>query len=242
MRRIPPKSLNDICSEWDNLCEKRQIAIEQGKDISLSLVTAPHIIRKVHETSPKTILDIGCGTGYLTFLLAKEATTCYGIDASQHSITLAKEKYSLPSLQFFHSRLVDFSPNTKFDLCVSNMALNCDPDLHGTIKNIYNRLLPGGTFLSMIPHPCFWPLYWGYQDENWFHYQEEIFIEHNFSISFVKTMGKSTYIHRPLSQYIREMITSGFSIEEIEEPYPSDITPPGYFYTYPRFLFMNCKK
>jgi len=242
LRRIPPKSLNDICSEWDNLCEKRQVAIEQGKDVSLFLVTAPHIIKKVHEMTPKTILDIGCGTGYLTSLLAQEAAICYGIDASQHSITLAKERYSLPNLQFFYSKLCDFSPDTKFDLCVSNMALSCDPDLDGTLRNIYKRLSAGGALLIMIPHPCFWPLYWGYQDESWFHYQEEIFIEHDFSISFVKTMGRSTYIHRPLSRYIQEIISSGFSIGEIEEPYPSNTTPPGYSYTYPRFLFLKCKK
>ena len=51
----------------------------------------------------------------------------------------------------------------------------------------------------MITHPFFWPKYWGYESEEWYKYNEEIFIENEFSISFEKEMGKTTYIHRPLS-------------------------------------------
>lgn len=242
MHKTPPKSLNDICSEWDGVCEKRQIAIEQGQDVSLSLVTAPCIVKNVREAAPNAILDVGCGTGYVTSLLAQEAAICCGIDASQHSIDLAKDRYSLPNLQFFHSKLSEFSSCTQFDLCVSNMVLNCSPDLRGDLRGIYKLLPSGGIFLAMIPHPCFWPLYWGFQNEPWFHYQEEMFIEHDFSISLVKAMGKSTYIHRPLSQYIQEIVSIGFSLKGIEEPYPVGPVPRGYSYSYPRFLFLKCRK
>lgn len=242
MRRVPPKSLNDICTEWDKVCEKRQATIDQGQDVSLSLVTAPCITKRVREEAPKAILDVGCGTGYVTSLLAQEAPICYGIDASRHSIELAKKRYGRSGLHFVHSALEDFSPDIQFDCCVSNMVLNCAPDLQGTLQSIYKLLPSNGVFLTMIPHPCFWPVYWGLQDKSWFHYQEEMFIEHDFSISLVKAMGKSTYIHRPLSRYIHELVSAGFTIEEIEEPYPSNPVPAGYSYRYPRFLFLKCKR
>lgn len=242
MRRTPPKSLNDICSEWDGVCEKRQTAIEQGLDASLSLVTAPCIVKSVREAAPNAILDVGCGTGYVTSLLAQEAAICCGIDASGHSIALAKERYILPNLQFVRSKLSDFSSDIPFDLCVAHMVLNCTPDLRGLLRRIYEFLPPSGAFFAMIPHPCFWPLYWGFQNEPWFRYQEEMFIEHDFSITLVNAMGKSTYIHRPLSQYINEIVSAGFSLEGTEEPYPIGPVPAGYSYPYPRFLLLKCRK
>lgn len=242
MRKIPPKKISDICMEWDNICNSRQMIIESGKDISLTHVTAPCILNKISQIAPKHVLDIGCGTGYITSLIAKQVESCYGVDVSKKSIAVAQSKYYSKNLHFFNIALSDFRPTIQFDACVSNMVFTSDPDWISSLNQIYNLLVPGGHLLIMITHPCFWPEYWGFNHETWYNYEDEIFIEHDFSISLAKSIGKTTYIHRPLSNYIKGILSSGFAIEEIVEPYPSKNTPHNYVYDYPRFLFFNCKR
>jgi len=234
--------LTEVSVEWDNICEKREAAIECGKDVSLMSVTAPWLIRRVREVRPKRLLDAGCGSGYITAQLVTGTDYCCGVDASRKSIALAREKYRATGIQFSLSPIADFHADVPFDLCVSMMALTSDPTWLASVQKIHSLLVPSGLFLIMISHPCFWPKYWGYQSEPWFNYNKEIYIEHDFSISLVKSMGKTTYIHRPLTQYYDGLIEAGFTVEKLEEPYPTSQTPDGYSYQYPRFLFLQCRK
>ena len=94
----------------------------------------------------------------------------------------------------------------------------------------------------MIPHPCFWPKYWDFEKAPWFDYNREIYIEHDFSISLVKSLGKATFIHRPLEMYISAIADADYYIEGLKEPYPYTAVPGEYIYEYPRFLLIKCKK
>lgn len=245
IKKSNPKQLVEIQAEWDALCERRQEIIESGKDFSLLAVTAPHIINEIKELCyypGKSILDVGCGTGYLTSLLAKHATKCLGIDISATSIALAKKRYSASGADFAIATANELNTNTKFDICISNMVLSCDSEWLRSVRAIFNLLKKDGTFLVMIPHPYNWPKYWGFENASWFSYDDEIYIEHDFSISLAKSLGNATYIHRPLSKYINGICTEGFFLEKTEEPYPVLELPPHYKFDYPRFLFMKFTK
>ena len=242
LKSVQAKNLSEISREWDETCKIRQQAINNNQDISLLSVTAPCIINEIKAEHPNSVIDVGCGTGYLTYKIKENVEHCVGIDASAESIVIANKYYKTSGLHFITSAFDRFNPEQHFDLCVSNMALTCDPDIDSTLSKMYRVLNKNGKLLIMITHPFFWPKYWGYQDESWFDYSSEQYIEHDFSISFVKSMGKSTYIHRPLSQYVNAIVSAGFSIEKIDEPYPTGDIPADYRYDYPRFLLFKCTK
>lgn len=241
-KKVNKKHLYEIKQEWNDICDKRQEIIDNGQDISLVYVTSPCILNSLNNDTPKAILDVGCGSGYLTNQLASICETCYGIDISNRSVDIAKSKYKQNNLFFINSSISEFNTNIKFSHCVSNMVFMTDPDLKKSLKNIYELLDDNGILLAMITHPCFWPKYWKYQDEDWFDYNKEIFIQHNFKTSLSNSLGVTTHIHRPLYQYINEIISTGFEIICIEEPYPIETVPSNYIYEYPRFLFIKCKK
>lgn len=240
--KVNSKSVLQIGKEWSEIVVQRQKTIENKEDISFLYVTSPVILNQILKESPKNVLDVGCGSGYLTNEISKIVGLCFGIDISDESISIAKQKYSNSNLSFFVSSIEDFESPFQFDLCVSNMVFMTDPNWISSVKKIFSLLVSNGTLLMMITHPCFWPKYWGYQDESWFDYKREIYIENDFSISLVKGIGTTTHIHRPLSEYIRGLTSVGFEIELVDEPYPVCETPPGYDYPYPRFLFIKCRK
>lgn len=242
MQKKKNKSLKDVGDEWDLISKERQDAIEQGLDISLLSVTAPWILKHIDKEKPKTVLDVGCGTGYLTSLISQKTNICCGIDISKQSIDIAKNKYGNENTDFFVSPIKDFHSDLLFDCCVSNMVFMSDPEIEQSLKNIYANLKNDGLLYIMITHPCFWPTYWGYQNEEWFNYYNETFIEREFSITLKKDLGIITHIHRSLSQYYNIISSAGFTIELIEEPYPTREININYKYSYPRFMFFKCKK
>ena len=48
-KKTNKKTLNEIVCEWNKVSSKRQEIIEAGKDISLTYVTSPSIIRNLGE-------------------------------------------------------------------------------------------------------------------------------------------------------------------------------------------------
>lgn len=242
VKKVTPKKLGDICNEWGSVCQRRQCAIEEGRDVSLISITTPCIIRHIKLDNPTTVLDAGCGTGYLTSAVSQYVHSCVGIDLSEPSISLAKKCYGGGNIDFISTEISKYNAETSFDACISNLVFMSDPNWIDSVKQIYRLLLPYGKFYVMITHPCFWPKYWRFDDKEWFHYNEELFIENDFSITFEKYMGKTTYIHRSLTHYLEGLVSTGFSIDTIEEPYPVVTTPKGYEYSYPRFLFIKCIK
>ena len=135
LKRTKPKFLKEVQAEWDALCNIRQDAIDSGKDFSLMAVTAPCIINEL-DVPNNGILDVGCGTGYLTSLLATYTTRCVGIDVSDASIDIAKSRYSDSSAVFTVSSIGNFNTDIRFDICVANMVLSCDPDCEQSLQSI----------------------------------------------------------------------------------------------------------
>lgn len=48
--------------------------------------------------SGKKVLDVGCGVGYLLYMLKKNGNDCWGIDVSDEAITLLVEKLGMTGL------------------------------------------------------------------------------------------------------------------------------------------------
>ena len=54
-------------------------------------VTMQHIARSiVRDTSPGTLIDVGCGGGFLLSALAERGVTCFGLEYSQAGIELCR--------------------------------------------------------------------------------------------------------------------------------------------------------
>jgi tRNA (uracil-5-)-methyltransferase TRM9 len=89
------------------------------------------------DSSPKSILDVGCGNGrFVSFL--NEHTTDFsyqGIDSSFELLKLAEERYKSPTVKFHQANLLsDWKVSGKFDLIVAFGLMHHIPDFETRVK------------------------------------------------------------------------------------------------------------
>lgn len=105
-----------------------------------------------------TVLEIGCGIGTLTGLLAKKLPKGHLVaaDISDESIKIAQSRLSnSTNVEFIVTDMSDFYCNRKFDFVVLPDVMEHIPvDQHEALfKTIRNHIHPDSFVLIHIPHP-----------------------------------------------------------------------------------------
>ncbi|MHA1907775.1 MAG: class I SAM-dependent DNA methyltransferase [Candidatus Thorarchaeota archaeon] len=105
-------------------------------------------------TMPKSILDIGCGTGTHAYHLAGRRYQVFGFDMSETQIQIAKEKVGElgpKNLEFQVADMRDFTLDRKFDIAISMFGsvgyLTTDEDIHNAFQRINEHLDSAGLFV-----------------------------------------------------------------------------------------------
>ena len=104
--------------------------------------------------SPSLILDLGCGTGDITYLFAKDGYDMIGIDISFDMLNIAKEKNNHEKILYLNQDMREFELFGTVDVIYS--ALDCvnyitdKRDLKKVFKLCKNYLNPNGIFIFDI--------------------------------------------------------------------------------------------
>lgn len=245
-RNVEMKCSTVIVSEWDALATVRFQQITSGEDITYRQILVPSVLALVSDQSIATALDAGCGVGFLTDLLAQQIGKVIGIDPSGECIKIARSHHGKRA-SFVQGTFESYSEHTasSADLVVANMVLMDVIDLDTFIAAAYRALRPGGTFVFSITHPCFWPSYYGYETEPWFHYSQELVIEGPFKITAQPDCTlSSTHVHRPLEAYIQAFQKAQLLIEVFRELMPSGDIEALYPepWVNPRYIVGLCRR
>ncbi|VBB05615.1 s-adenosyl-l-methionine-dependent methyltransferase [Lucifera butyrica] len=246
-RPVFGKTYKEITKEWDEIALVRLNQIENGQDLSFTHVITPCIFEMLSGCDLSKVIDLGCGTGALTRMIAQKAKHVIGIDISKRNVELAQNAsttfsnidYINIDIESLSSKFIEAS----FSTVVASMTLMTVLNLDQVLQIIAKILKPRAHLVFTITHPCFWPLYWNYAKEQWFNYHKEIPVEADFKISLDrKERGVTTHIHRPLEKYVNSLTEAGFSIEKIYEPVPSEEIQEKYSgkWEYPRFMGIKC--
>lgn len=240
----------NIHSEWDLNAEARHKQIISDVDVSYHKLLIPTIMRLLGSLNDKRVIDVGCGSGYLTAKIANHASFALGIDPSKGMIEVANREYAhLPRLKFVNESIEEFAMNqktNKFDAAISNMSLITIQNLDTALKGVSSVLLPEGIFVINITHPCFYNQYRQYQNTENFQYISSHSQRGNFIISNDKKglPSPTTHFHRPLQEYFKSLREASFLIDQLVEPFPD----PNIMKLYPmpwkvpRFLSFRCIK
>ena len=206
---------------WNSVAADWQIQVGDEGDSNRRLNSDPVLWAFAGDVAGLSVLDAGCGTGYLSRKLADKGALVTGIDFSEKMIEIALAKN--PQIDFREDscselRTID---DELYDLVVSNYVLMDTPDLRETMEAFSRVLKTGGMAILIFSHPCFpqgqatisedgevtyrWHVPYFQQsrltDPPWAH----------FTSDFI-------WFHRPLSDYWKAFAAAGFSVVGFEEP------------------------
>ena len=108
--------------------EKHSFVFKYGEDL----------VELLRPQNGERILDLGCGTGYLTSVIAASGAMVIGIDSSIEMVTKAKTEY--PQLEFQVQNATDFHFDEHFDAVFSNAVLHWILEKEKAVDCIYNNL------------------------------------------------------------------------------------------------------
>lgn len=227
------KSLKRITGEWDAIASLRDDQVCSGKDHSANFVLAPAILNELPKV--RSLIDIGCGTGWLTEKASKCAETTVGVDPSGESIAIGRERHFAAGITYYAESIENYSLNgIKFDLAISNMSASSAPNLGSFLSASRNALQKNALFIFTIPHPCYWPSYWGYASHPNFDYMKSCAVEGEFKIQREVSDILTTHFHHPLGLYFTILANSKFCVEEVKEI-------KGRGFNLPRFMLIKSR-
>lgn len=104
-------------------------------------------------TKSKNVLDIACGCGYGSYLLATEGEANFvcGVDLSKDAIRYGNHRYFHPKVERTADDAVLYKNEKCFDVIVSFETIEHIPNYIEFIDNLYENLSEDGTVLISTP-------------------------------------------------------------------------------------------
>jgi 2-polyprenyl-3-methyl-5-hydroxy-6-metoxy-1,4-benzoquinol methylase len=105
------------------------------------------------DNKAKRVLDFGCGTGLLSYALAKEGVNVFAIDLHFGPLNLVKSKVDFPSnIEFAEADLMEYDlPEHSFDMIIALDVLEHIENLDDYIIRFKYLLKPGGKIIVSGP-------------------------------------------------------------------------------------------
>lgn len=226
---------------WDRNAEVWTNLVRAGYDIYRDHLNTPAFFEILPVIDGLKGLEIGCGEGYNTRLLAKNGAKIDAIDISPRFIASAKslERESPLGINYAVACASElpFLDET-FSFATSFMCLMDIPNPERALTEAYRVLKHGGFFQFSIEHPCFKTRHLqklkdefgltyafevgGYFSDDECKIEEWIFGAAPDHLKNQLSKFQIPNFHRTLSFWINSILKCGFKIEEIHEPRPSD--------------------
>jgi len=227
---------NESAGSWIKLASA-------GYDVYRDHLNTPAFSSMLPHVEGLSGLDIGCGDGCNTRLLARRGARVSAIDIADIFIQHAKrvESDELLGIDYRVASAVDLPfGDATFDFATGFMSFMDVPETHLVLTEAYRVLKPAGFLQFSISHPCFDTPHrrnlrdakgrtYAIEVGDYFNTREGEIDEWLFKAapSHVKhglrkfTIPRFT---RTLSQWLNLIVETGFLLEQIEEPRPSDET------------------
>jgi SAM-dependent methyltransferase len=217
-------------------------------DFGRRYVLDPVMLPRAVAGSPRNALDVGCGEGrFCRMLKSHGVVDVVGLDPTPALLTVARTRDARGTYLEARAERLPFRDDV-FDLVVSYLSLIDIPDVQAAIPEMARVLRPGGTLLianlTSFNTAC-GDLGWikdgggrrlYYPIDNYLQ-QHAMWIEYR-GIRVVNH-------HRPLSTYLRALLSAGLVLTHFDEPAPTPDAPASRASGYSRapwFLVMEWLK
>ncbi len=226
---------------WNDNADAWTAMARAGYDIYRDCLNTPAFMAMLPDVNGMAGLDIGCGEGHNTRLLARRGAVMTGLDISGRFLQHARraEAEEPQGIRYVQGSGLSLPfPAASYDFVTAFMSLMDMPDTTRVLTEIHRVLKPGGFLQFSISHPCTdLPIRRKVKNEA----GEDIAIElggyfqrmtgqvEEWTFSSAPTEVRARwatfkvprYTH-PLSDWLNMLIDTGFILERVVEPSPDD--------------------
>src|SRR6202034_472090 len=145
-------------SDYDLYADQYAAAVaqrEQGGAASDPYGLLPPLLEQLGDIAGHRVLDVGCGEGYLTRVLATRGAVATGIDVAPRLIERARRKDPTGQIDYRVADLSQPLPELagQFDAAVSYLVLNDVRAFRGFAATLASSLRPGGRLVHVLNNP-----------------------------------------------------------------------------------------
>jgi ubiquinone/menaquinone biosynthesis C-methylase UbiE len=214
-----------------------------GYDIYRDHLNTPAFFAMLPDVTGLSGIDIGCGEGHNTRLLAQRGARMTAIDIAGDFIDAARrtETEQPLGIDYRIASAVQLPfEDAAFDFATAFMSLMDVPETAQVLAEAQRVLQPGGFLQFSITHPCFdTPHRRNLRDPHGRTYAIEVgdyferidgridewlFKSAPHALRATLPKFRVPRFNRTLSEWLNLSIAAGFQLERIEEPRPSDAT------------------
>ncbi len=209
----------------------------------------PATLSLLPEVDGLRVLDAGCGPGVYTAWLLDHGASVVAVDVTPRMVELTRQRTGNRAqvLQADLNQPLDFAVNASFDVVVCPLVLDYIEKWEPVFVEFYRVLKTGGVLVFSCGHPFGDYLYTTRRhltSENYF--AVELF--ESFWRGFGEPYPVIRIFRRPLGEVINPLIHSGFVLDTLLEPLPTeafrhaDPEDYGRLCSQPGFLCVRARK
>ena len=228
---------------WDGNADAWTKLAREGYDVYRDYVNTPGFFRMLPDVDGLRGLDVGCGEGHNTRLLARRGARVAALDVSEKFVRYARDAQADEPLGigYMVASAVEMPfPDAAFDFAVAFMSLMDIPEPDRTLAEVFRVVRPGGFFQFSITHPCS-------DTPHRRNIRDETGTTRGIEVGryFEQTTGRIDQwlfgaappeareglrpfrvprFHPTLSEWLNAIVEAGFLLERVEEPFASDET------------------
>ena len=213
----------EIIAAWHANAAPWTKAVRDGDIESRCLVTDRAIVDAIVSRAPRSVLDVGCGEGWLARALSARGIQVIGIDVVRALIEQAQKAGGGAFQVAAYEELAEGKLDILVDLVVCNFSLIGKESVDGLIAAVKSLLHPGGTLVVQTLHPLIacgdQPYVDGWRPGSWA----------GFSGDFVRP---APWYFRTLESWVRLFGANGWHLQELREPmHPNTGKPASILFT-----------
>ncbi len=196
------------------------------KDSYHSQVITPNLLRVMDVSAADTVLDLACGTGFLSEVFHSRHAKVIGVDIGAELIDLAREHAS-KDITFFvsPSHKLSFIKTGSITKIAVVLAIQNIREVRETLEECKRVLVPGGSLFIVMNHPAFripggssWE--WDSKTNRQYRRIEQYLSEKTVEIAMHpgrEPSEKTVSFHRSLQFYMKHARGAGFALTRLEE-------------------------
>ena len=215
---------NALVAQWEAMAEDWIRQVEDGATSHREGMLDEWMLDAVGDVTGRKVIDLGCGEGRFSRMLAERGALVTGVDLCRPFIEYAKthrvagESYLIGDIEDLHD-----VASAVYDLAVSYVTLVDVPNMQSAVGEAFRVLRPGGRFVVCNLHPMASASPgWITQEGRKLHRQLDCYFDEGERTIPLQENRSLVNFHRTLSTHIRTFLDVGFVVEDIREPTPTE--------------------